>query len=118
MSTTTPDTITTRPYLCPDCGANEWRAWYPEYATQGVTLAAGDDGVPFAEDYVGDYDGADCTFENESYECLVCGHEISMGHYEWVPLPAPKHTRKKTDEELREILRARAEEIAAARADN
>lgn len=99
-----------KPFPCPDCGANEWRAWYPEYASQSVILAVDDDGRPYADDYTGDYEGADVTFENESYECLVCGHEITMGSYEWVPRAQPVHTSKATDEQLVEILRQRAAE--------
>jgi hypothetical protein len=90
------------PYVCPTCGADEWKADYLEAVWQTISMVVGPDGTPEISTYTGvtgHYD--DGSSEDECYRCSRCDYTIELGKFVFVPadpeptvivvLPPPGH---------------------------
>lgn len=67
------------PYVCPKCGADEWKVFYATAVVQDVRLTL-KDGQPVPYDWPSAYEGVgDGDMDDEQYRCRACDYTLDLG---------------------------------------
>lgn len=113
-----PDPVVTKPqpgdpFVCPNCGSEDWRVSYPESAHQDVEVIVGEDGEPEIADYLGNTGTySDGDGDNEELSCNECDHVITFG-YHFFMTPEEEARLKKIESILTELKVAQDEAAAS-----
>jgi hypothetical protein len=76
--------------VCPNCGADDWRADYYQAVHQGVVVVKDEDGELCFEDWAGDersYDDGDTQVDR--VVCDSCSWTIYFGRFNFQEYPKP-----------------------------